>query len=152
VVPVLKGVDSTRPRGHHGQSLVEFALVLPLLALLLLGSVDLTRAFYYYLALQNASREAARVLIDYPSQYDDTAACTAGHQESYPVIDVSCGAGTLTISPAANGTANPPVRQPGHRAITVTATYAFKPITVLIQWFTGPTLTLKAQTVMLAFY
>ena len=149
---VLRGVDSRRPRGHGGQSLVEFALILPLLALLLLGSVDLTRAFYYYLALQNASRETARVLVDYPSQYDDTAGCTAGHQESYPIIDVSCGAGTIIIAPAANGSANPPLRQPGHRAITVTATYAFKPITVLIQWFTGPTLTLRAQTVMLAFY
>jgi Flp pilus assembly protein TadG len=149
---VLKGDHSRRPRGHHGQSLVEFALVLPLLALLLLGSVDLTRAFYYYVALQNATRETARVLIDYPSQYDDTAGCTAGHQESWPIIDVSCAAGTLTISPAANGGVNPPLRLPGHRAITVTAQYSFTPITVLIQWFTGSTLTLRAQTVMLAFY
>lgn len=134
------------------QSLVEFALVLPILALMLLGAVDLTRAFYYYMALQNATREAARVAIDYPSQYDDTSACAAGHQEGQPYVDVSCAAGTLTISPAANGTANPPTRVPGHKAITVTAQTTFSPITILIQQFTGPTLTLKAQTVMLAFY
>lgn len=144
-----------RGRGRRkspGQSLVEFALVLPVLAMMLLGAVDLTRAFYYYVALQNATRETARVAIDYPSQYDDTSACAAGHQEALPYIDVSCGAGTLTISPAANGSANPPLRKPGHRAITVTATTTFTPITVLIQQFTGPTLTLRAQTVMLAFY
>src|SRR2546421_21565 len=149
---VFRGVDSRRARGHRGQALVEFALVSPILALLLLGAVDLTRAFYYYLALQNATRETARVLVDYPSQYDDTSGCTAGHQEAFPYIDVSCAAGTLTISPAANGGASPPLRQPGHRVITVTAQYSFKPYTVLITLFTGSTLTLRAQTQMLAFY
>ena len=104
------------------------------------------------MALQNATREAARVAIDYPSQYDDTSACAAGHQEGQPYVDVSCAAGTLVISPAASGAANPPTRVPGHRAITVTAQTTFAPITILIQQFTGPTLTLKAQTVMLAFY
>lgn len=134
--------------------MVEFALVAPILTMLLLGATDLTRAFYYYLALQNATRETARVLIDYPSQYDDTAGCAAGHQEAgaYAFINISCASGNLVISPAANGSASPPLRQPGHRVITVSATYSFKPITVLIQWFTGPTMTIKAQTQMLAFY
>ena len=57
---VLQRAFSAWPHRHRGQSLVEFALILPIMALLFLGAVDLTRAFYYYIALENASREAAR--------------------------------------------------------------------------------------------
>ena len=33
---MLRGVDSRNLRGHHGQSLVEFALILPVMAVLFL--------------------------------------------------------------------------------------------------------------------
>lgn len=57
---MLRGVGSRRLRGHHGQSLVEFALFLPLFALLVLGASDLARVFYYNVAITNMAREAAR--------------------------------------------------------------------------------------------
>ena len=41
-------------RGRRGQSAVELALMMPLLALLLLGTADLSRAFFYYARLANA--------------------------------------------------------------------------------------------------
>jgi Flp pilus assembly protein TadG len=47
-------------RAKQGQSLVEFALVLPILLLILLGVVDLGRVYYAYVTLTNASREGAR--------------------------------------------------------------------------------------------
>ena len=149
---VLKGVHSSRARGHHGQSLVEFALVVPLLTLLFLGAVDLTRAFYTYIGLQNATREAARVVIDFPYEYDDTAACSAGNQEGLPYVTVSCGAGTLTFSPAANTSANPPARVPGRAPVRVTATATFTPLTFLMTAVTGGTITLRASTTMLTWY
>ena len=149
---VLQRAFSAWPHRHGGQSLVEFALILPIMALLFLGAVDLTRAFYYYIALENASREAARVLIDFPYEYDDSVGCAAGNQEGLPWVNVSCAAGTLTISPAANTGANPPRRVPGRKALTVFATANFTPITPLIQQFTGGTITLRAQTTMLAWY
>ena len=43
-----------------GQTLVEFALVIPILLLLLLGFLDLGRALFYYSSLSNAVREGAR--------------------------------------------------------------------------------------------
>src|ERR1035437_178897 len=43
-----------------GQSAVEFALIFPLLLLLVLGMVDFGRMFITYLAMSNGSREAAR--------------------------------------------------------------------------------------------
>src|SRR3989442_9812410 len=112
------------------------------MALLFLGAVDLTRAFYYYIALENASREAARVLIDFPYEYDDSVGCAAGNQEGLPYVTVSCAAGTLTISPAANTSVNPPTRVPGRSPITVTATATFTPITFMMTAITGGTIPL----------
>lgn len=47
-------------RKQKGQSEVEFALILPLLVLILLGCLDLGRVFSVWLALHNATREGAR--------------------------------------------------------------------------------------------
>ena len=44
-----------------GQSLAEFALILPILALLIFGLLDLGRAVYMYNTLANAARTGARV-------------------------------------------------------------------------------------------
>lgn len=54
---------SSSPRvadGARGQQLVELALALPFLLLILLGTLDLGRAFHTQIALTNAAREAAR--------------------------------------------------------------------------------------------
>jgi len=53
-------------KNHPGQSLVEFALVLPLLLMLVLGAMDVGRLFYYKMALTNAAREGANYLAYYP--------------------------------------------------------------------------------------
>ena len=50
-----------RQRRSPGQSLAEFALVLPILALLIFGLLDLGRAVYVYNTLANAARAGARV-------------------------------------------------------------------------------------------
>ncbi|MEO2073799.1 MAG: TadE family protein [Bacillus sp. (in: firmicutes)] len=47
-------------KSEKGQSLVEFALVLPLLVLLLFGIIDFARVFHVYLTMDHAGREAAR--------------------------------------------------------------------------------------------
>lgn len=151
---MLRGVDSRGPRAHQGQALVEFALVAPILALLLMGAADLTRAFYTYIVLVNASREAARVIIDYPQQYSDTAACTAGHNEAMPFVNLSCTTtpATIVISPAANTGVTPPMRLPGRNEVTVTTKATFSPITVLLQWFMGSSITIQASTTYLTWY
>ena len=43
----------------RGQSVVEFALVLPIMLLLLAGAIDLGRLFYAYVAVENAAKEGA---------------------------------------------------------------------------------------------
>src|SRR5438132_13877854 len=51
-----------QPVSHSrkGQAIVETALLLPILMLLVMGSADLGRVFYYSIAVTNAAREAAR--------------------------------------------------------------------------------------------
>lgn len=50
-------------RHQRGQSLVETALVLPILLIILMGIFDFGRAVFAYNAVSNAAREAARVAI-----------------------------------------------------------------------------------------
>jgi len=47
-------------RGKLGQAIVETALLFPILCLLVMGSTDLGRVFYYSIAVTNAAREGAR--------------------------------------------------------------------------------------------
>lgn len=51
-----------RPR-TRGQSLVEFALILPIFLLIIFGLFDMGRAVYAWSTINNAAREAARQLI-----------------------------------------------------------------------------------------
>jgi hypothetical protein len=46
-------------RQSHGQSVVEFALVLPLLVILMIAIVDLARIYTTLLSVESAAREAA---------------------------------------------------------------------------------------------
>jgi Flp pilus assembly protein TadG len=48
---------------ERGQALTEFALILPVLLLLLFGLLDFGRAIYAYNALANAAREGGRTAI-----------------------------------------------------------------------------------------
>ena len=51
------------PRFQRSQALIEFALVSPVLLLLLFGIVDIGRAIFYYDTLNHAAREGARIAV-----------------------------------------------------------------------------------------
>jgi hypothetical protein len=57
-----------KKNNSKGQELVEFAITLPLLALLIFGIFDLGRLVYYYSAMQNSAREGARFGVVNPWQ------------------------------------------------------------------------------------
>ena len=48
---------------RRGQALVEFALIVPLFVLLLVGLFDFGRAIYAYNTINNAARQAARLAV-----------------------------------------------------------------------------------------
>lgn len=74
-------------RSLDGQSLVEFALTLPLLMLILLGVLDLGRLFFAYIAINNAAREGARYGAEFP--WDPAGAISHAQQEPDNLVTVT---------------------------------------------------------------
>ncbi len=80
----------TRRYDQGAQSLVEFALILPVMLLILLGIFDFGRAIYAYNTLSNAAREAVRLaIVD-----QNTTAITAEARRSALGLDPS----TINVS------------------------------------------------------
>jgi Flp pilus assembly protein TadG len=59
-----------RRRRQRGQSVTEFALVLPILLALMLGVIDFARLFNTMISVEAAAREAADYSTLYPWQWD----------------------------------------------------------------------------------
>jgi Flp pilus assembly protein TadG len=70
-----------RRRAERGQSLVEFALVIPIIILLIASLVEIGRAVFAYNTVANAARQGARVAI--VNQLPDVTDC----DESRPIED-----------------------------------------------------------------
>lgn len=116
---VLKGLG----KPNHGQSLVELALMLPVLLLILLGVLDLGRLFFAQVTLSNASREGAR--FGMTDSTNSNGIKSAAVNESAGLIlatnvTVECAPAG---SPQTYGACASP--QPGDR-IRVTVAYSFK--------------------------
>ena len=104
---------------QRGSNLVEMALILPLLALLLFGVVDIGRAFYTHITITNASREGARRASRLPDQ--DAAIKQAVRQEAAN-NNIDLGEDTATITIGRIGEASD---WHGGDPITVTVEYTF---------------------------
>ena len=91
-------------RSSRGQSLVEFALVLPFLLVLVLGAVDYGRAYFDYISVTSAARTAAF----YASAGPESAADTTGIRNAalQEMVDVQGGTAaevTVATGPDAGG-------------------------------------------------
>lgn len=88
-------------RNEAGQALVEFALVLPVLLLLIAGIIEFGRAFHIQQVVTDASREGARTAVVQDGNVDyDSAVTIMANRLLANGIDTA-GA-TLTITPAAD--------------------------------------------------
>jgi Flp pilus assembly protein TadG len=88
----FSGWRRARRRGHRGQSLVEFAFVLPVFILLMVGLFDLGRAVFAWNTITNAAREGARLAIvnqDIPTIVERAKAQTAIVELDNPSVSVS---------------------------------------------------------------
>jgi Flp pilus assembly protein TadG len=158
----------TRHQARRGQSLVELALLLPLLALLLLGAIDLGRAFFAYNRLTNAVEAGALFGIRYPTfvssgdpSNPNTITAVIQHESanSSNVVDpnitgitVTCYVGrTNTLRGNGNCDATnadgTPVVQSGDTMV-VTANYTFQPFTGQIIRIVGTTFNLSKTVQM----
>ena len=94
-------------RGQRGTSLVELALILPLMLALMLTVVDLSRAFYMKGMLTSAAREGARLSVQLgtpaanPSADYDTVKARVTRSLAPVTADSTSGlsAVTVTIAP-----------------------------------------------------
>jgi PKD repeat protein len=91
-------MNLTPPRGRKsrskGQALVEFALVVPVMLLLLVIAIDFGRMFFSYIEITNAAREGAAVGSHAPSNLTQIQA-TAGQETS---SQAQGGENALTIT------------------------------------------------------
>ncbi len=127
---------SRHQRCERGQGLVEFALVLPVLVLVLIAVLDFGRALYAYSVVANCAREGARFGIISPS---DTAGIIATVHNAAIGLDVSQLA--VTIS------------EPEGTSIQVQVHYSFDLITPLMELVLGSrSLTLHSSSTMYTGY
>ncbi len=137
-----------RSKITRGQSLVELALIIPLLLLIVFGAIDLARAYHAQVTITNASREGAR----YAMRVNSLAGTSAGKLASIVqrTVDeagasgITIVAGNVTVNcnggvyaaPCTSGT-----------AIRVSVTYQFN---LLMSAFFIPGFTLRNATEMIA--
>lgn len=74
MLPNLRRRHAARTR-TRGQSLVEFALVLPLFLVFVAACLDLGRVFYANISLNNAAREGAMAAAQQPTSFVANGAC-----------------------------------------------------------------------------
>jgi len=118
-----------------GQSIVETALILPIIVVILAGIVDFGLMFNSYLVISNASREAAR------------SAAVGGTDTS---INVSINSLTSTLSSASlkkNIYPAEALRKKGDEVV-VTIEYDYKLITPILSAVVPNPVHLKSKTAM----
>jgi Flp pilus assembly protein TadG len=86
---------------HKGAAAVEFALIAPLLFLLMLGMVELGRAVMVMQIVTNAAREGARfAVIDGPASSPTTAAVVQNYVATYLTsAGLPSSAATILVDP-----------------------------------------------------
>ncbi|MFQ6016326.1 MAG: TadE/TadG family type IV pilus assembly protein [Anaerolineae bacterium] len=122
-------------KSEKGQSLVEMALIFPVLLLLFAGIVDLGRGFNAYITITNAAREGARYGSFYPTD-------TTGIQTHVQNEAAGTGITITNISvtfPSGNAPGNP---------IRVEVTYSFSTILGLVLGQSSIQLTNAAEMII----
>ena len=111
----------SRRNGQHGQSIVELAIVTPFLLLLLMGTVDVGRIIFAYIALEDAVQEGTVYRTHNPTANLATVTARVTSSSNHPEVVNS----TVTMSACNNAT------------VSVTATYTLPIITPIASQIFG---------------
>ncbi len=135
-------------KGQKGASAIEFAIVLPVLVLLLVGTMEFSVLLYDKAVITNASREGARagIVFSHPNGKISVAEIQAivnnycaGHMITFGTAQVP----NIFVSEAGSGSASDPFT----RTVRVTYHYDFLVIPNFISNLAGG-IDLAAETVM----
>lgn len=148
-------VTIRRPRRSRGQALVEFALVFPVIVLLIFGFIDVGRAVLAYNTLTSAARQGARVAV--VSQVDPASApfrCEANRPTENAAdpwwtfrgcaiaagssLGVAAGDVSITYTAPPGTTVECTLQVSVGCIAAVTVTHQFNPITPLAGTILGP--------------
>jgi Flp pilus assembly protein TadG len=126
-------------RRDEGQALAEFALILPLLLLLVAGIIEFGRAWNIKQAVTDAAREGARYAVVQDDAVPDSFAVKTKIEERLALASIE----TSTISFSG------PWRTAGEMTVTVSTQYRMGFVGVLMQWLGGSsTITIATQATM----
>ncbi len=133
------GRKGTLIHGRRGQSMVEFALMLPVLVLVIAGIFDLGRAFFASITITNSAREGARYATLFRDQSQNI--CNAAYNEAqsskttliYSNIHLACGAYSITCQ----STGTPAISCPHNQSIIVQVSYDYNDM-ILKFFFPNP--------------
>jgi Flp pilus assembly protein TadG len=111
-------------QARKGQSLVEFALLLPLLLLIVFIIVDFGRAIYYFSSVYNAAREGARAgIVTKPLDYDNVSNTVAKMEEAAWQLLVAVDPSATSVVGTVDYTG---------RYVEVSVAHRFVPVTPMI--------------------
>ena len=134
-----RGTIRGRLCAGRGQSLVEFALILPVLMIMVFGIIDFGMGLRSYISLTNATREGARfaaignVAGAYPANCDGTSNTTVIGRVCYTIEGLDLADLTSVSVTYPNG------QMPGN-SVVVSADYTYNYITPLgdiVDFFSG---------------
>jgi Flp pilus assembly protein TadG len=133
-----------------GQSLVEFALVALLIMIILAGVLDLGRAYFAYVALQDAAGEGAAYGAVHPTRIDHTSVPGESADPNnivYRVQNSSTNSNIISLQDTIVEVEVPNIEPPN--PITVTVSFTYTVMTPVIQAITGDSIILRARSVQL---
>lgn len=122
-------------KNQKGQALVEFALILPILLLLIMGIIQFGMVINAYLSIQNAAREGARAGIVGNTDLEVTTimiATSPSLREEYL---------SITITPTE-------INRSAGEPLTVKVSYSYPIIIPIIDSLFSDTILLNAETSM----
>lgn len=122
-------------KNKKGQAMVEFAVILPILLLLVMGIIEFGLIFNAYLTIQNASREGARYGITGASDADIVSLVRSdcsSLQSTYLTVNVAPAEGS---------------RNSGD-TLVISVSYSYHMVTPIISSLFSNVVALNAQTSM----
>jgi len=151
-------------RQQAGQSLIEFALLIPLMFLLIMGLFDIGRAILYYAVMNNAAREGTRFAVVQPdcNYRSNPGDCSGSYVDAYP-LNCNNAASTANISICSRVenmlfninelsnsiiTINHTTSSTNDPVIAIDISFGFEPITPGISLITDFTLHTNSQMLM----
>jgi Flp pilus assembly protein TadG len=119
-----------RHRGEQGAALAEFAICLPFLATIVLGTLDLGRAFIIHEQAKNAAREGAAYAARYPGRQVAGSGCADPETVTWHANHESSRTFTILVNNATPScTASPTGTLAPGNPIKVTAKTSFTSFT-----------------------